>query len=65
MITVVAYRASIGRYYQKSLKLLIDGDIESNPGPVDKNVETPTTRGRPRKSSKGFNFKPKKLDFFQ
>ena len=47
----------------KLAQLLIDGDVESNPGPVTNNIETPKRVGRPMKGSKGFNFKPKKLDF--
>ena len=48
-------------YHMNHLKLaqlLIDGDVESNPGPVTKN----SGKGRPKKS-KNFNFKPKKLNF--
>ena len=47
----------------KLAQLLIDGDVESNPGPVTNNIETPKRVGRPKKGSKGFNLKPKKLDF--
>ena len=46
----------------KLSQLLIDGDVESNPGPVDNNCETPKGRGRPKKTAKGFKgFKPKNL----
>ena len=35
----------------------VDGDIESNPGPVDNNRETPKGRGRPKKGcAKKLNF---------
>ena len=48
----------------KLLQLLLDGDVESNPGPVDNYVETPKRRlGRPKKT-KGV-FKGKKLNFSQ
>ena len=43
-------------------QLLIDGDVESNPGPVTNNTETPKGRGRPKKAPKVLNFK-KKLNF--
>ena len=43
----------------KLAQLLLDGDVESNPGPV---TNTPISAGRPKKSRK-FNFKPKKLNF--
>ena len=48
----------------KLAQLLIDGDIESNPGPVNY-TETPKGKGRPKKTSKKtFNFaKPRVLDF--
>ena len=47
----------------KLAQLLIDGDVESNPGPVTNNVETPKSKGgRPKKGIKGC-CKPKKLDF--
>ena len=49
--------------FLKLAQLLIDGDVESNPGPVTNIVETPKGKGRPKKSSKGFKGKPKKLDF--
>ena len=107
MISIEAYRASVGRFYDKSkrlsysdefntnmscflsaylnylvlhfnnifglfllefydssflkrFKLLIDGDIESNPGPVTNYVNTPV-KGRPRKSGSGFRGTPKKV----
>ena len=47
--------------YLKILKLLIDGDIESNPGPVTNN-DMSTPKGRPKKRS-GFRGTPRKLDF--
>jgi O-acetyl-ADP-ribose deacetylase (regulator of RNase III) len=50
----------------KLSQLLIDGDVESNPGPVDNNMVTPKSKGRPKKTSKkgALNFmKGKKLDF--
>ena len=48
-------------HHIKLILLLVDGDIESNPGPVDNNRETPKGRGRPKKVKKVF---PKrKLDF--
>ena len=57
---VESYDAS----FLKVLKLLIDGDVESNPGPVSTNVETPKGRGRPKKAPRVFKgIKPKRLDF--
>ena len=44
-------------------KLVIDGDVESNPGPVNNNIETPKRKGRPPKKTSGF--KGRKLDFVQ
>merc|ERR1712227_765790 len=49
--------------FLKRKQVIINGDIESNPGPVDNNVETPKSRGRPKKAPKIKYFKPKKLDF--
>ena len=50
--------------FLKRSQLLIAGDVESNPGPVDNNMVTPKSKGGRPKKSKGFNFmKPKKLDF--
>lgn len=47
--------------FLKILQLVIDGDVESNPGPDTNNVETPRGKGRPKKVKKVF---PKrKLDF--
>ena len=34
-------------------KVVIDGDVESNPGPVTNNGETPKGRGRPKKDARG------------
>ena len=50
--------------FLKLSQLLLAGDVESNPGPVN-HTETPKGKGRPKKSSKkSFNFgKPKVLDF--
>ena len=43
-------------------QVVIDGDVESNPGPVD-HIETPKGKGR-KKKSRRFNFgKPKTLNF--
>ena len=42
-------------------QLIIDGDVECNPGPVNNNVQTPKTKGRPRK--KNSVFRGRKLDF--
>ena len=39
--------------FLKILQLLVDGDIESNPGPTDNIEKTPRGKGRPKKS-KGF-----------
>ena len=45
----------------KLSQLLVDGDVESNPGPVNNNSLTPKGRGRPKKT-KGFKgIKPNKL----
>ena len=41
----------------KLAQLLMDGDVESNPGPVTNNCETPKGRGRPKKVGKGFGKK--------
>ena len=52
--------------FLKLSQLLLAGDVESNPGPVNNNDETPKRRGRPQKkgAKKLPNFmKPKKLDF--
>ena len=51
--------------FLKVLELLVDGDVESNPGPTD-NIETTPTRGKGRpkgtpKKSKGFRGTPKKI----
>jgi hypothetical protein len=46
--------------FLKRGKLIIDGDVESNPGPTD-NMRTP--KGRKMKK-KNFNFTPKKLDMY-
>ena len=49
----------------KLAQLLVDGDVESNPGPVGNDVGTPKGRGRGRGSKKRVfgNSKPRKLDF--
>ena len=50
-------------HHLKLLQLLVDGDVESNPGPVNY-TETPKGKGRPKKTKKLSNFgKPKVLDF--
>ena len=47
----------------KLIQLLIDGDVESNPGPVNY-TETPKGKGRPKKTKRGYNFgKPRVLNF--
>ena len=46
--------------YLKILKLLIDGDVESNPGPTTQTDVNKTPKGRKLKC-KSFNFTPKKL----
>ena len=46
----------------KLAQLLIDGDVESNPGPVTSNCETPKGRGRPKKASKFGNLTKRKLN---
>ena len=49
--------------FLKLSQLLLAGDVESNPGPVNY-TETPKGKGRPKKSSRASNFgKPKVLDF--
>ena len=65
---IIAIIVNLELYSLSHLKLsqlLIDGDVESNPGPVDNKVETPKCKGRPKKTSRGFKgcIKPKKLDF--
>ena len=45
----------------KLSQLLIDGDVESNPGPVTNNCETPKGRGRPKKVAKLFG--KRKINF--
>ena len=48
----------------KLAQLLVDGDVEWNPGPVTNNGETPKGKGgRPKKT--GFKGFPKKLNFSQ
>ena len=51
--------------FLKVLQLLVDGDIESNPGPTDNIENTPTRgKGRPKgtpKKSRGFRVTPKKI----
>ena len=108
MISIVAYRASIGRFFDKCkrlsnidefnsnvscffsaylnylvlhfnnifgvfllefydstflkrMQLLIDGDVESNPGPTQNTVGKSPMKGRPKKG-KGFRGTPKKID---
>ena len=49
--------------FLKLSQLLLAGDVESNPGPVNY-TETPKGKGRPKKTSRPFNFgKPKVLNF--
>ena len=48
-------------HHLKLIQLLIDGDVESNPGPVTNNCVTPKGRGRPKKVAKGFG--KRKLNF--
>ena len=49
--------------FLKLSQLLLAGDVESNPGPVNY-TETPKRSGRPKKSNRLSNFgKPKVLDF--
>ena len=51
--------------FLKRAKLLIDGDVESDPGPTDNIENTPTRgKGRPKgtpKKTKGFRGTPKKI----
>ena len=51
--------------FLKRFKVLIDGDVESNPGPTDNIENTPTRcKGRPKgtpKKSRGFRGTPKKI----
>ena len=57
-------KSTRGRSKKNGLELyLLDGDVESNPGPVNNNIVTPKGRGRPPKKSSGF--KGKKLNFNQ
>ena len=54
------------RYCLNHLKLgqlLIDGDVESNPGPVNNNVETSKGKGRPKKVKQVKGFAKRKLTF--
>ena len=45
--------------FQKLLQLIVDGDVESNPGPSN----TPTGKQKGRKTKKtAFNFARKRLD---
>ena len=57
------YLESYSVSFLKLSQLLLAGDVESNPGPVNY-TETPKGKGRPKKSSRASNFgKPKVLDF--
>ena len=50
--------------YLNILKLLLDGDVESNPGPTDNITDKTPGKGRPKgtpKKNKGFKGTPKKL----
>ena len=49
--------------FLKRTLLLLAGDVESNPGPVDSYNKTPKSKGRPKKVKKEFKRKPKTLDF--
>ena len=49
--------------FLKLAQLLLAGDVESNPGPVD-HIQTPKGKGRPKKTKRKLNFgKPKTLNF--
>ena len=58
--TVLHDSGSYNTSFLKLSQLLLAGDVESNPGPVTNNTETPKGRGRPKKAKIGF---AKKLDF--
>ena len=47
LISIEAYCASIGRFYNRLRQLLLDGDIESHPGSTQNDCKSPV--GRPKK----------------
>ena len=47
--------------FLKLTQLIVDGDVESNPGPVTNHVDNTPTKGRPKR--KGFRGTPKKQKF--